>query len=58
MQLAGATNQNYTLQVTTSLSPPDWISVFSTNSPAASTFMLVDPNATNQQRFYRVLIGP
>ena len=58
MQLVGATNQNYTLQVTTSLSSPDWISVFSTNSPAASTFRLVDPNATNQQRFYRVLIGP
>jgi hypothetical protein len=58
LQLVGATNQNYTLQVATNLSSPNWVSLLSTNSTATNTFMMVDPNATNQQRFYRVLIGP
>jgi hypothetical protein len=58
LQLLGATNQNYTLQEATNLVSPNWVSVLSTNSKATNSFILVDPNATNQQRFYRVLIGP
>jgi hypothetical protein len=28
------------------------------NNSAANSFLLSDPNATNNQRFYRVLLGP
>jgi hypothetical protein len=58
MQIDGASNQNYTLQVATNLVSPNWISVFSTNSTATNSFFITDPNATNQQRFYRLLLGP
>jgi hypothetical protein len=40
------------------LSSSNWISLFSTNNPDASSYIVIDPKATNQQRFYRVLIGP
>jgi hypothetical protein len=55
--LAGAAGQNYTLQMATNLSATNWTSLYTTNS-ATNSFMVVDPNATNQQRFYRILIGP
>lgn len=55
--LAGAAGQNYTLQMATNLSATNWNSLYTTNS-ATNSFLLVDPNATNQQRFYRILIGP
>lgn len=58
MRLTGASNQNYTVQMATNLSSAGWISLFSTNNATANSFMVADPNATNQQRFYRVLIGP
>jgi hypothetical protein len=56
--LNGAANQNYTLQVSTDLSSTNWTTLYTTNNPAAGTFLLTDPNATNQQRFYRILVGP
>jgi hypothetical protein len=58
MRLAGASNQNYTVQMSTNLNSASWISLFITNSPATNAFLLTDPRATNQQRFYRILIGP
>jgi hypothetical protein len=58
MRLTGASNQNYTLQMSTNLSSTGWISLFVTNNATTNSFMVADPNATNQQRFYRVLIGP
>jgi Putative Ig domain len=58
MQLTGAANQNYTVQMSTNLSSTNWISLFITNNPAANSFLLTDPNATNNQRFYRVKVGP
>jgi hypothetical protein len=58
MRLFGAANQNYTIQTSTNLSSSNWISLFSTNNPDASSYIVIDPKATNQQRFYRVLIGP
>jgi hypothetical protein len=58
MRLAGASNQNYTVQVSTNLSFNNWISLFITNNSTTNAFLLTDPNATNQQRFYRILIGP
>jgi hypothetical protein len=58
MRLTGGSNQNYTVQVSTNLSSSNWASLFITNNPATNSFMLTDPNATNKQRFYRVLIGP
>ncbi len=58
MQLIGASNQNYTVQMTTNLSSANWISLFVTNNPTTNSYFLVDPGATNKQRFYRILIGP
>jgi hypothetical protein len=58
MRLTGASNQNYTVQVSTNLSSSFWTSLFVTNSPTTNSFIVVDPNATNNQRFYRILIGP
>ena len=58
LQLVGAASQNYTVQMSTNLSSTNWISLFVTNNPATNSFILTDPNATNKQRFYRILIGP
>ncbi len=58
MQLTGAANQNYSVQMSTNLNFTDWITLFSTNNPTANSFLLTDPHATNQQRFYRILVGP
>jgi predicted carbohydrate-binding protein with CBM5 and CBM33 domain len=44
--------------MSTNLSSASWISLFITNNPATNAFLLTDPHATNQQRFYRILIGP
>ena len=57
MRLTGASNQNYTVQMSTNLSSTNWISLFITNNMTTNSFLLTDPNATNQQRFYRILIG-
>jgi hypothetical protein len=57
-RLNGAANQNYTIQVTTNLSSANWTTLFITNNSATNSFLIVDPNATNGQRFYRTLIGP
>ncbi|HXI73814.1 MAG TPA: putative Ig domain-containing protein [Verrucomicrobiae bacterium] len=58
MRLFGAANQNYTIQTSTNLYSTNWVSLFTTNNPNASSYMVTDPQATNRQRFYRVLIGP
>ncbi len=58
LRLTGAANQNYTLQLSTNLSSTNWIPLFITNNTTTNSFLLTDPNATNKQRFYRVLIGP
>ncbi len=58
MLLTGGSNQNYTVQAATNLVSPNWISLFTTNSATANSFLIIDPRATNATRFYRVLIGP
>ena len=58
IQLIGGSNQNYTIQMSTNLSFPNWISLFVTNNTTANSFIVTDPNATRTQRFYRALIGP
>lgn len=58
MMIAGAANQNYTLQMTTNLASANWITLFTTNYPTAGSFILTDPDATNKERFYRVSLGP
>ena len=58
MRLTGATNQNYTLQVSTSLNPPNWTPLFVTNSATLNSFIVTNPAATNTQRFYRLSVGP
>jgi hypothetical protein len=58
MQLSGGSNQNYTVQVSTNLGAGNWATLLITNNPATNSYYLTDPNATNKQRFYRILIGP
>jgi hypothetical protein len=58
MRLTGGSNQNYTIQVSTNLSSPNWTTLFITNNAATNSFIVVDPNATNKQRFYRAVVGP
>jgi len=49
----GATNVNYTVQVSTNLASTNWVNLFSF-TPTNNTFPVVDINATNSPRFYRV----
>lgn len=58
MRLTGASDQNYTLQASTNLSSTNWISLYITNNAQTNSFLVTDPNATNKQRFYRILVGP
>ncbi|HZV36234.1 MAG TPA: putative Ig domain-containing protein, partial [Verrucomicrobiae bacterium] len=55
----GTAGQNYTIQYATGLRPgsSNWISLLVTNS-AASSFTVTDTNASNNVRFYRVMVGP
>jgi len=53
--LGGGSNQVYILQYSTTLT--NWLSFF-TNSATTNSFLVIDPNATNKQRFYRALVGP
>lgn len=58
IRLTGGSNQNYTVQMSTDLSAPNWMTLFITNNALTNSFMVVDPNATNKQRFYRIGVGP
>ena len=58
LELTGAANQSYTVQVTTNLNSAKWSTLLITNNTGANTFLITDPTATNTQRFYRALIGP
>jgi hypothetical protein len=58
MRLTGGSNQNYTIQVSTNLSSPNWTTLFITNNAVTNSFIIVDPSATNKQRFYRAVVGP
>ena len=57
MTVNGVAGQNYTLQMSTNLISTNCSSLFITNT-SQNSFLFGDPNATNQQRFYRVLVGP
>ena len=57
LRLTGAIGQTYTLQMSTNLSFTNWIPLFTTNNATTNSLIVTDPNATNQQRFYRILIG-
>ena len=56
MLVTGTVGQPYTVQASTNLTSANWTSVLVTNL-SGGTFLFNDPNATNQQRFYRIL-GP
>jgi hypothetical protein len=58
MRFTGTAGQNYTVQMSTNLSADNWTTLYITNNPATNSFILTDPNATNNRRFYRILIGP
>ena len=48
---------NYTVQYSTTLNPGSWSTLYVTNV-ASSPVTILDPNATNTARFYRILVGP
>ena len=58
LRFTGAANQNYTFQMSTNLAFNNWVTLYVTNNPVTNSFLLIDPNATNKQRFYRILVGP
>ena len=58
MWLTGATNQNYTVQVSINLNSTNWTTLLMTNNAVTNSFILVDPSATNKQGFYRIVTGP
>ena len=47
LRLTGASNQNYTLELSTNLSSTNWTALFITNNATTNSFNLADPNATN-----------
>jgi YD repeat-containing protein len=57
MLLDGVAGQNYTVQTTTNLASTNWSTLLITNAPGSS-IQIIDPHATDQVRFYRVLLGP
>jgi len=57
LQLTGVTEQNYTVQFSTNLASSNWFWLLTTN-PSAASVTILDPNATNSSRFYRVQLGP
>lgn len=55
--VTGQSGQSYIIQASTNL--VNWAPIFTNQSPYASPFTFVDPNATNYvNRFYRVVTGP
>ena len=58
IQLTGAAGQTYTLEMSTDLSSTNWTSLLVTNNPTTGSFIVIDPAATDKQRFYRVKTGP
>jgi hypothetical protein len=56
--LNAAIGQNYTVQTSTNLGSTNWTSLFITNNAATNSFPVIDPNASNSQGFYRILVGP
>ena len=55
--LSGASGTNYTIQACTNLASGNWFTLLVTNLPANFLYIF-DNQATNGQRFYRVLRGP
>ena len=55
-QINGVAGQNYTLLMSTNLASTNWMPILVTNAPA-DTFDIMDPNATNIGRFYRIKRG-
>lgn len=58
MWLTGSTGQNYTVEMTTALGASNWTPLFVTNSATTNSFNVIDRGASDQQRFYRVKVGP
>ena len=54
--IKGAPNVTYTVQASTNLATTNWANLFSLTL-TNNSFPVVDPNATNTMRFYRVLKG-
>jgi hypothetical protein len=44
--------------MSTNLASTNWTSLFTTNTVNTNSFVVPDAGATNQARFYRVLVGP
>ena len=49
--------QNYTVEMSTDLGA-NWMSLFVTNSATTNSINVIDPGASDKQRFYRLKFGP
>jgi transcriptional regulator with AAA-type ATPase domain len=58
MRLTGLAGLNYSVQVSINLQSSSWTLLYVTNNAATNSFLVVDPQATNKQRSYRILVGP
>ena len=58
MRLTGLAGLNYSVQISTNLQPSSWSLLYVTNNATTNSFLVVDPQATNKQRSYRILVGP
>ena len=57
-QINGAYGPDYSIQVSTNLSGTNWVTIFSTNSPALPITWADTNPAPAAAQFYRVLLGP
>jgi hypothetical protein len=56
-QVTGPIGPDYILQETTSLYPPNWLSIL-TNTPVSSPFTMTTTNVATTNEFYRVKLSP
>ena len=56
--LNGASGNNYTVQASTNLATTNWFTVTVVSNLVGNSFFIEDNQATNAQRFYRVMNGP
>ena len=58
ISVSGQVGPDYELQSTTNLAAGVWADVIATNSPQLMPVVLVDTNASESAKFYRIVVGP
>lgn len=58
ISVSGQVGPDYELQATTNLVAGLWMDIVATNSPEAMPVVLIDTNASESAKFYRIVAGP